>query len=269
MIENYTIIQWLAFFLIYCFIGWCIESTIVSVTNKKLVNRGFLIGPFLPIYGFGAIVMLMGTLWIKEYIVAVYLIGMIGATCLEYITGKLMEAVLKMKYWDYSNKRFNLNGYICLSSSLFWGVLTVFLVYVAHAPVAALVTHVDQRGLFGATAAFAGVMIVDCINSFKNAFDLQKFLAYQTKIREELSEMSSKLSDIKNNMAGSIPEWDGSMLDEKRQGIEKRIEKLKSELEAGRDKVLSINLSSIKSFPSATSKKFNDALQELKAVFNK
>lgn len=91
MIENYSITEWIAFFFIYSFLGWCIESAIVSFNKRKLTNRGFLKGPMLPLYGSGAVIMLLSTLWAKDNYVLVYICGTIGATALEYVTGVLME----------------------------------------------------------------------------------------------------------------------------------------------------------------------------------
>ena len=106
---------------IYSFLGWCIESTIVSVSKRKLTNRGILKGPMLPLYGFGALTIIISTLMVADNAVLVYICGMIAATALEYVTGAAMEAIFNMKYWDYSDKKFNIHGYICLKSSLFWG----------------------------------------------------------------------------------------------------------------------------------------------------
>lgn len=105
MIENYSITEWIAFFFIYSFLGWCIESAIVSFNKRKLTNRGFLKGPMLPLYGSGAVIMLLSTLWAKDNYVLVYICGTIGATALEYVTGVLMEMMFNMRYWDYSNKK--------------------------------------------------------------------------------------------------------------------------------------------------------------------
>jgi uncharacterized membrane protein len=140
---TYSFIQWLLFFYIYCFLGWIIESTIVSFSEKKLVNRGYINGPFLPIYGFGAIAVLFVTLPIKNNIFLIYIFGMVSATLLEYFTGWLMETTLKMKYWDYTTDKFNLNGRICLRSSLFWGVLSLTLTLLIHNPIEYLVFKVS------------------------------------------------------------------------------------------------------------------------------
>ena len=90
---HYTAIQWLFFFYFYCFFGWCFESTYVSLKSRKLVNRGFCRGPFLPLYGSGAIMMLVVSMPFQDNLVLVYIAGCIGATVLEYVTGVTMEAL--------------------------------------------------------------------------------------------------------------------------------------------------------------------------------
>ena len=117
---HYTAIQWLFFFYFYCFFGWCFESTYVSIKSRKLVNRGFMRGPFLPLYGSGAIMMLVVSMPFQDNLVLVYIAGCIGATVLEYVTGVIMEALFKVRYWDYSKNKFNFQGHICLGSSLAW-----------------------------------------------------------------------------------------------------------------------------------------------------
>lgn len=112
---HYKAFQWLFFFYMYCFFGWCFESAYVSAKSRKLVNRGFMRGPFLPLYGSGAIMMLVVSMPFQENIFMTYIAGVIGATTLEYVTGVAMEALFKVRYWDYSNQRFNFQGHICLS----------------------------------------------------------------------------------------------------------------------------------------------------------
>ena len=85
-LYSYTLSQWVLFFLFYCFVGWCIESTFVSCRKRQLVNRGFLNGPVIPIYGSGAIVILFATLPVRHHPAAVFLLGMLSATVLEYVT---------------------------------------------------------------------------------------------------------------------------------------------------------------------------------------
>lgn len=121
------------FFFAYAMLGWIWESCYESVLNKKLLNRGFFIGPYIPLYGFGGLggylvlqplqapLLSMGT-------VKIYLIGAIGATILEYLTSYVLEKLLKARWWDYSNYPLNINGRICLIASLFWGVIAIVAV---------------------------------------------------------------------------------------------------------------------------------------------
>ena len=108
---HYTIIQWMFFFYLYCFLGWCFESAYVSICQRRLTNRGFLRGPFLPIYGSGATMMLVVSSPFQDNILLTYLAGCVGATVLEYVVGVTMEALFKVRYWDYTRKRFNYNNY--------------------------------------------------------------------------------------------------------------------------------------------------------------
>ena len=118
MIGQYTLQQWILYFYVYCFLGWIFESCYVSFRKKEWVNRGFLHGPFLPIYGSGAVMMLFVSEPFKNNLILTYFAGVVGATLLELVTGAAMEALLKVRYWDYSNQKFNYKGYICLSSSV-------------------------------------------------------------------------------------------------------------------------------------------------------
>ena len=117
----YTTGQWVLLFFFYCFCGWVWESCYVSSCQRRWVNRGFLHGPLLPIYGSGAIMILFVTLPAERFPALVWLLGLLAATALEYVTGAVMERLFRVRYWDYSKHRFNLNGHICLSSSIAWG----------------------------------------------------------------------------------------------------------------------------------------------------
>ena len=109
---HYTWYQWLLMFYIFSFFGWIFESTYVSLKKGHFVNRGFLRLPMLPLYGTGAVLLLWVTLPFRDNLLMVYAAGVIAATALEYVTGWAMERLFKVKYWDYSNQRFQLNGYI-------------------------------------------------------------------------------------------------------------------------------------------------------------
>lgn len=192
----YSPLQLLLFFYIYCFFGWIIESTWVSLHQKRFVNRGFLRGPFIPIYGCGAMTLvLVGTPLIK-WPVAVFFGGMISASILEYFTGAAMEAIFKVRYWDYSDKPFNLNGHICLFTSVCWGGLSLAVDYVIHKPIVALSEHMTYKELVLIVTVVTVYFIVDCTLSFKAAFDLRAIIIRMEKAKEELRLMQKRLDVI-------------------------------------------------------------------------
>ena len=174
------------FFYIYCFLGWCFESTYVSIQHKKWVNRGFMRGPFLPLYGSGAVIMLFVTIPVRGNVFLTFLFGAVGATILEYFTGAAMEALFKVRYWDYSNNRFNLNGHICLGTTIAWGFLTLAMVHILQTPVEAVVNAIPPRPE-GIIALVVTIYIAaDFSLSFKAALDIKDLLAKMTAAKEEM-----------------------------------------------------------------------------------
>lgn len=193
---HYSVIQWLFFFYFYCFVGWCIESTYVSLHQKRLVNRGFMRGPFLPLYGSGGIMMLVVSMPFQEHLILVYIAGCIGATILEYVTGVTMEALFKVRYWDYSDKRFNFQGHICLGTSLSWGLLTILMTRLVHKPVEHLVLMIPATALTIVTLALTVGIACDFALSFKAAMDLRDVLVMMEKAKEELVHIQKRLDVI-------------------------------------------------------------------------
>lgn len=196
MILGYTWIQWLFFFFFYCFFGWCFESAYVSLKSKKFVNRGFIRGPFLPIYGTGAVMMLVVSEPFQDSLVLTYLAGCLGATVLEYVTGVLMEALFKVRYWDYSNNKFNFQGHICLGSTLAWGFLTILMTHVVHKPVERLAFWLPEGVLTAVTMVVTVYFVADFTLSFKAAMDLRDLLIKMEQAKQELERMQKRLDVI-------------------------------------------------------------------------
>ena len=192
----YSPLQLLFFFFTYCFFGWIIESTWVSLHQKRLVNRGFLRGPFIPIYGCGAMTLVLVGTPLMKWPVAVFFGGMISASILEYVTGAAMEAIFKVRYWDYSDKPLNLNGHICLFTSVCWGGLSLAVDYVIHKPIVALTNHMTYKELVLIVTVVSVYFVVDCTLSFKAAFDLRAIIIKMEKAKEELRLMQKRLDVI-------------------------------------------------------------------------
>lgn len=194
---EYTWYQWLTFFFIYCFFGWIFESTYVSAKKRRFVNRGFLRLPMLPLYGTGAVMMLWVSLPVKDNLFLVYVFGVVAATVLEYVTGWGMEKMFKMKYWDYSNQRFNVKGYICLTSSVAWGFLTIFLTEVIHRPIERYVLGLPLTVNIVCVVIISLLFAADAAESVKAALDLAKVLDAMTNMRAELDELQVQMALLK------------------------------------------------------------------------
>ena len=286
---TYNIMQWLMFFYTYCFFGWCFESAYVSLKNRRLVNRGFLNGPFLPLYGFGAISVLFAALPFRENTVWVYVVGALAATALEYVTGVVMEAVFKVRYWDYSNQKFNFQGHICLSSTIAWGFLSLAMVFGFHKPVEGLIFCLSSNTLNLIVLVVSVIMAADCAVSFQAAFEFRKILGKLQNLRDELRLMQKRLEVIEavlNEEGKQRLERLGQAIEERREQKElkreerkEQIEQLKEEFTRLKEKQL-IYKDRIKSHmsvrelnilfgrnPSAISKKYSEIFEELRERF--
>ena len=192
----YTLGQWLLFFFLYCFLGWVWESCYVSARQRRWVNRGFLHGPLLPIYGFGAVIILWATLPVRGSLPLIFLLWMLAATALEYVTGAAMEALFKVRYWDYSGKPFNLNGHICLTCSLAWGAFSVLLVKVLHPPFENLVLRLPAFLADALACVLTVYFTADTVRSFQAAMDLREVLTRLTEENEDLRRLAKRAEVI-------------------------------------------------------------------------
>lgn len=200
-------------FYFYSFLGWIWESLYVTVLEKRLVNRGFMRGPFLPLYGCGGVMMLVVSRPFYDNVILVYLAGCFGATLLELITGILMETLFKVRYWDYHHKKFNFMGYTCLESTLFWGVCTVVFSHYLQLPV--------ERGLLSIPYHFLTVVTIlltiwiscDFMIAFKTALELRDVLLYMEKAKAEIQRMQKRLDVIIAFKGKDVREGIGNTVD--------------------------------------------------------
>lgn len=129
---NLTFSQWILSFTLYSILGWICETIWCSIGARRFVNRGFLAGPWCPIYGFGACIILLVVYPLQPYPLLVFLLSMLFTSMLEYFTGWLLESLFKTRWWDYRERRFNLKGRVCLRNSLIFGALGLVVVDTWH-----------------------------------------------------------------------------------------------------------------------------------------
>lgn len=149
-------------FLFYSVLGWIWESGLYTVTQRHFVNRGFLNGPYCPIYGVGAVVDIVVLGWISNPI-ALFLTGAILASIIEYATSYAMEYYFHARWWDYSEKPFNLNGRICLEGAVVFGLFGVVLLKVVQPRVAELTADISPNILISIASTFAVVFFYDVV----------------------------------------------------------------------------------------------------------
>ena len=185
-----------AYFVIYSFIGWILESIYKSILQKRIVNSGFLHGPFCPIYGYGAMIMYLSLRNLTNNLVILFSYGVVVLSLFEYIVGLFLEIFFKTKYWDYSQKRFNINGRVCLQNSIYWGILGVVFMIGIHPIIEKLYYSVPfQYTIIGVTIAVIGILI-DTINTIIGLIRIN----IKLKNWDEITELiKNKISSISEN----------------------------------------------------------------------
>ena len=169
-------------FMLYSMLGWVWETALCSITQGHFINRGFLNGPYCPIYGAGALVDIICLGWLHNPLL-LFLTGAILACALEYATSYAMEYYFHARWWDYSTKRFNLNGRICLEGALVFGLFAVALILFIQPRISAATSLLEP----GATETLAGAL------AFVFFFDLVYTLAQLRKLRSKLAAFQLEL----------------------------------------------------------------------------
>ena len=206
---EYNFIDILIYFITYSFLGWIMESIFRSVCEKKLINTGFLRGPFCPIYGIGAVIMILFLKNFSNNLILLFFISIIVFTIWEYLVGVLLEKLFHTKYWDYSDNKFNFQGRICLINSIFWGILGVVFIQYIHPFIESIIEKVDIRLLTFIYSIIGIVMLIDAITSIikvKNIkVTLDKIEKLNKEIKEKLKEITEeRKTDILENIQNLV-----------------------------------------------------------------
>ncbi len=185
----------LTYFVIYSFLGWVLESVVRTVCERKIINTGFLIGPFCPIYGFGAIIMLLFLNTFENNSILLFFIAFVVLSLWEYLVGVLLEKFFSTKYWDYSDHKFNYKGRICLANSIAWGILGVLFIKYIHPFIENIIGYVDSTYLAIATTIIICVILIDAIINIVKVKNIKSTLAKIENINEQIKQKLSELRD--------------------------------------------------------------------------
>lgn len=187
----------LLYLYIYSFMGWIYESTYVSIKQKKWVNRGFMHGPFLTIYGLGGVLCVLAGNLAQGEIVRTFIYALFICTLMELLTGLTMEKLFKVRYWDYTNIPLNIRGYICPPVSLFWGFLAIGVNRYLHVYLTDGLSLINQSYLEVVTYILTIVCAVDFTMSFMEATDLRKMLEGISERNRSIEEIKERLEELK------------------------------------------------------------------------
>ncbi len=200
MSGNFYIDFW--YFIIYSFLGWGTEIVYCSVLNRRVVNRGFLNGPVCPIYGCGALLVIIVLKPFAESIMLVFVGGLILASILEYITSFIMEQLFHTRWWDYSKKKLNINGRVCLLNSVLFGMLSMITIFFIQPRIEILVGKTPYVAIQAGAITLMLVMTIDLTITVETVYNL--------------NEKMQRLKDL----SAELKEW----LDEKELYIEEKLE---------------------------------------------
>ena len=250
-------------FTIYSLLGWICESAACSIEAKKFINRGFLNGPFCPIYGVGALLIVKLLTPFSGNLAALFIAALLLTSVLEYLTGFLLEKLFHAKWWDYSHRRFNLQGRVCLGNALVFGVMGVAAVHLIHPLILRLLGMIPAFLSPFLAGGLAVYFIADTAVTVYAIFDLNGKLAELQKVLDEIGEKSQALLEEKKL---SVEQAIESRLSADGKPYADYLEKLRQkEAELERNTKL-LHRRLVNAFPTMKSLRQNESLARLRAA---
>lgn len=195
-----TLSQITVLFLIYSVVGWISEVIYCSILDKCFVNRGFLYGPWCPIYGFGALLIIWLLKPFMNTWITLFFVAMILTSILEYISGLILEKLFNTKWWDYSSRKFNIHGRVCLRNSTLFGLMAVGLMHFLHPVLIDFLNILSEEATLIISYTFIAIFSADFILSLKHIIDFTVYISrlhqYMDEIKDRLNEEGFDFKDI-------------------------------------------------------------------------
>lgn len=241
-------------FVVYGFFGWCVEVAYSAIKKKVFINRGFLNGPFCPIYGFSVICVTEMLAEYKSNLLLLYGLSIVLVTAIEWIVGFLLEKIFHHKWWDYSEEPLNIKGYICIPFSMAWGVGCVMIVRVIQPMLLNLIDFIPHN--LGNAILFVTftMLVIDLGCTINEILQLNFNLRKMEKISEEILRLTNSLGEsISQNVFNKM---------EKQENIKLRIEEKKMQRREIFEKITSENRRIFNAFPNMNTIKDKIELHE-------
>ena len=219
---RYGIYDLLWFFVIYAFLGWCAEVIFAALKTGSFVNRGFLNGPVCPIYGAGVAVVVLCLTPLKQNFLLLFAGSVILTSMLEFITGYVLDQRYHEKWWDYSNEKLNLKGYICLRFSLLWGIACIAVLYGIHPVVCRVVSLIPRLPGTILLSLLLALLVTDWIITSSALARFHRKFSILEKAAAGLHEFSDGVGE--NLAEGAIE------MQRKNEGLKSGLERKKGEL---------------------------------------
>jgi len=266
----HTILVQFVYFVLYSFLGWVCETIYCSIDDKKFVNRGFLNGPFCPIYGTGALLVIDIFMKYKDDLLVLFILSVVITSIVEYITSYLLEKIFNLQLWDYSTYSFNLNGRVCLKNSLLFGVLSILAVEVIHPAVEGFLSRLPAWFLITFTGTLVFYFICDVVITVKALIQINMEAGHRQMQLNELAKLRNEYI-AKNKKEDNKKE--SKILQLIKEGRVRELlneEKIKAFITEEKLKELMdvpnkfVHRRVIKAFPGMKSKKYPDAIKQFK-----
>ncbi|MFU0832258.1 MAG: ABC transporter permease [Oscillospiraceae bacterium] len=245
-------------FMIYSFLGWLCESIYCSIRGRKFINRGFLTGPFCPIYGAGAVLIVEILTPLKGQIIPLFFAGAFLASLVEYGTGLLLETLFHTRYWDYSKYRFQIHGRVCLQNSTMFGIMGIITVNYLQPLLLNLLLLIPQRTLSWLFWGLALYLLADTALSVVEITSLNDKLA---ELQQVLDEIKEKAHTARVDKLEILQSTIVSRLDESTKTRLRFLFEKKAKLESG---FHLLQRRIIRAFPTMRSVKNNESLQRIR-----
>lgn len=273
-------------FMVYAFAGWCTEVAYAGLNKGEFVNRGFLNGPYCPIYGFGVLIVVIVLTPLKGNLLFLFLGSVLLTTLLEYLTGLVLEKVFGNKWWDYSDLPFNIQGYVCLKFSILWGLGCMFIMTVIHPGIYKMIQWIPQKMGIGILVVFFIAFVIDAVVTINTILKFNRKIKMLEDVAGKMHRLSDEIGEDIFERVSDLMEKAEEMeeyLEEKRVDAQEYMDEKRADVQEARIRLESVRKEYrtlladkqkgfrrlAKAFPNMTSKEHDKALQHYKEYLQK